>query len=296
VRARIAIASITVLAVVLGVGGCLAWRALNAHLPLRLPVEAGCTVNSADSAEKVPLDVEQMANAATIAAVGIRRGVPRRGIVVALATAMQESKLSNLSGGDRDSIGLFQQRPSQDWGTAAQIQDPRYAAGAFYTALLAVPGWQKLRVTEAAQRVQRSGHPEAYEQWAAQSDVLAGAFVGEAAAAVACTVPDTPSERGAAAARRVGDSLRLDWGNVRTAATADQAGLTLTVRDGKTGWQFAHWLVAHAADTGLRRVGFAGRQWTAKTGSWAAAGSPSPSASGPTDDSRVVAEVYSAAG
>ena len=102
----------------------------------------------------VTLDTTQIANAATIAAVGIRRAMPDQAIVIALATAMQESKLENLDGGDRDSIGLFQQRPSQGWGTPDNIADPRYSAGMFYQALNRVKGWQTMRVTEAAQRVQ----------------------------------------------------------------------------------------------------------------------------------------------
>jgi hypothetical protein len=294
VRGRIVIATLAILAVLAGVGGCLGWRAMTANLPVRLPLSAGCTVSVPDNTERVSLDVEPMGNAATIAAVGIRRGVPSQAIVVALATAMQESKLSNLSGGDRDSIGLFQQRPSQDWGTAKQISDPRYAAGAFYTALLAVPGWEKMRVTDAAQRVQRSAHPEAYEKWATQAEVLTRALTGAAPGAVGCTVPDAPTQRGADAARRVVDGLRLDWGNVRTTPTADQAGLTLTVRNAQTGWQYAHWLVAHAADTGLRRVGFGGREWTAKSGSWGPASSSGASPGGAADSARVVAEVYAA--
>src|SRR6188768_4086943 len=113
-----------------------------------------------------------MANAATIAAVGLTKKVPDRAIVVALATSLQESKLENLSGGDRDSIGLFQQRPSQGWGKPEQISDPRYAATKFYNALLKVKNWQGMRVTEAAQRVQRSAFPEAYEKWADDAQVL----------------------------------------------------------------------------------------------------------------------------
>src|SRR6185312_11817716 len=75
----------------------------------------------------------QVANAAIIVAVGQEMKVPARGLVIALATAMQESTLRNLNYGDRDSVGLFQQRPSQGWGTVAQLTDPRYAAGKFYT-------------------------------------------------------------------------------------------------------------------------------------------------------------------
>jgi hypothetical protein len=108
---------------------------------------------------------EQMANAAVIVAVGAELRVPPRGWVIALATAMQESTLRNLPGGDRDSVGLFQQRPSQGWGTPAQLQDPRYAAGRFYQSLLAVDGWQAMALTDAAQAVQRSAFPDAYAKW-----------------------------------------------------------------------------------------------------------------------------------
>ncbi|MEV0726903.1 C40 family peptidase [Micromonospora purpureochromogenes] len=114
---------------------------------------------------------EQVGHAATIVAVGADRGVPPRGWVIALATAMQESTLRNLPGGDRDSVGLFQQRPSQGWGTPAHLRDPRYAAGQFYTALLAVDGWQSMPLTDAAQAVQRSAYPGAYAKW--ENDAIA---------------------------------------------------------------------------------------------------------------------------
>ncbi|SDM99000.1 Peptidase family M23 [Lentzea albidocapillata subsp. violacea] len=107
-------------------------------------------------------DPDQMANAATIVAVGKQMIVPTRGWVIAIATAMQESGLRNLDYGDRDSLGLFQQRPSQGWGTPAQIMNPTYSATQFYQHLLAVPGWQAMSLTNAAQTVQRSGFPDAY--------------------------------------------------------------------------------------------------------------------------------------
>jgi hypothetical protein len=105
---------------------------------------------------------EQVANARTIITIGNQRRVPREGQVIALATAMQESRLRNLRGGDRDSIGLFQQRPSQGWGTPKQLHDPAYQTQKFYDKLLQTRGWQKMRVTEAAQAVQVSAFPEAY--------------------------------------------------------------------------------------------------------------------------------------
>ncbi|MFF5557004.1 C40 family peptidase [[Kitasatospora] papulosa] len=111
------------------------------------------------------LPAEQIPNAQTIVATGLSLDVPKKGQIVAIATAMQESRLRNLNSGDRDSLGLFQQRPSQGWGTAQQIRDPVFASEQFYKHLLKVDGWQQMKVTQAAQAVQRSGYPDAYAQW-----------------------------------------------------------------------------------------------------------------------------------
>jgi hypothetical protein len=108
-------------------------------------------------------------NATTIVEVGLAMGISQRGLVVALATAMQESQLYNLghlgANNDHDSLGLFQQRPSMGWGSAAQVTDPVYSATAFYLALRRVSGWESMAVTVAAQRVQRSRFPNAYAKW-----------------------------------------------------------------------------------------------------------------------------------
>jgi len=121
-------------------------------------------------------DDEQVANAATIVAVGASMGVPARGWVIAVATAMQESGLRNLGDlgehNDHDSVGLFQQRPSQGWGTPQQLMDPRYAAGKFYQKLLTISGWQSMPLTEAAQAVQTSAYPDAYQRWEADATEL----------------------------------------------------------------------------------------------------------------------------
>ncbi|WP_399890770.1 C40 family peptidase [Streptomyces sp. BBFR51] len=108
---------------------------------------------------------DQVPNAKTIQATGVAMNIPARGQVVALATALQESGLRNLTYGDRDSLGLFQQRPSQGWGTANEILDPVHASTKFYEGLKKVSGWQSLSVTQAAQAVQKSGFPEAYAKW-----------------------------------------------------------------------------------------------------------------------------------
>ncbi|MFE7117597.1 C40 family peptidase [Streptomyces sp. NPDC057654] len=123
------------------------------------------------------LPAEQVPNAQTIVATGLSLDVPAKGEVVALATAMQESRLRNLNYGDRDSLGLFQQRPSQGWGTAQQIRDPVHASESFYQHLLKVDGWQQMTVAQAAQAVQRSGFPDAYARWEPLSTALQKAIV-----------------------------------------------------------------------------------------------------------------------
>ncbi|MBQ0906796.1 C40 family peptidase [Micromonospora sp. U21] len=114
-------------------------------------------------------DTEQLDIAATIIDVGVAKGVPRWGWTVAVATAMQESGLRNLpflgDRNDHDSIGVFQQRPSQGWGTIAQLSKPAHQAGTFFDKLQTVPGWQTMPLTQAAQAVQVSAFPEAYATW-----------------------------------------------------------------------------------------------------------------------------------
>ncbi len=132
------------------------------------------------AARGLDLDAGQLANARIIYAVGVGLGLPERAEIVAIATAMQESGLRNLPYGTSDSLGLFQQRPSQGWGTPAQIMDPVTAARSFYLRLAQVAGWQSMPVTGAAQAVQRSAFPGAYAQWQPIATRLAASFDGGA--------------------------------------------------------------------------------------------------------------------
>lgn len=128
------------------------------------------------------LTEDQVRNAAIIIKVGQDLKVPPRGWVIAVATALQESRLTNLPHlgprNDHDSIGLFQQRPSQGWGTVEELKDPAYQAEKFFAKLVTIPGWERLPLTVAAQRVQRSAYPNAYakhEPLAATTvDILTG--------------------------------------------------------------------------------------------------------------------------
>ncbi|MFY1595758.1 hypothetical protein [Micromonospora sp. WMMD737] len=284
VRTRAVVAGGVVLVVLVAVGIWIVIRQMGGQL--RLPLASRTCTVQADG--RVALDPDQMANAATIAAIGIQRKMPERAVVVALATAYQESGLRNLAGGDRDSVGLFQQRPSQGWGTPEQIRDPRYAARKFYAGLKKVRGWEQMRVTDAAQKVQRSAFPEAYEKWADESEVLTRALLGHATGAVACTVGRDPAMRGEAAATALTRGLSLDWGLAGASTAADLTGLTVPAADELRGWRYAHWLVSHAQDHGVKRVRFGDLEWTARDGTW-----------NRTDDTpatgRVVAEVFAEA-
>jgi hypothetical protein len=159
-----------------------------------LPDPDGCTARV--GSEKVRLSPTQGRYAGLIAGIAVQRGLPARAVSIALATAFQESKLRTLAHGDRDSVGLFQQRPSQGWGSERQLRDPRYAINAFYDALVEINGYQSMRITEAAQAVQRSGFPEAYEEHAAGARALASALTGYSRAAFSCVVAeaDVPEE------------------------------------------------------------------------------------------------------
>jgi hypothetical protein len=167
------------LLIVVAVLSAVAWDTQAGKVPI---ATAECTLPDTS----LTLTAEQVSNAATIAAVARDRGLPDRAVVIALATAQQESRLRNLDYGDRDSLGLFQQRPSQGWGTETQVQDPVYAAGKFYDGLVKVPGWDSGRLTDVAQAVQLSGFPEAYQQWEPMATELVAAMTEDPSHALSC--------------------------------------------------------------------------------------------------------------
>jgi cell wall-associated NlpC family hydrolase len=131
-------------------------------------------------ADGITLGPGQLSNARVIYDVSVTMRLPQRAAVIAEATAMQESGLVNLPYGTSDSLGIFQQRPSQGWGTPAQIMQPVYASTRFYEALASVSGWQSLPLTVAAQAVQGSATPGAYAKWESLADSLVATFSGSA--------------------------------------------------------------------------------------------------------------------
>jgi hypothetical protein len=277
------VVAIVVLAMVVGAGalgvGYLTDRALG----------GGCTATVEGT--EVRLDDEQARNAATVAAISVRRGLPARAASIALATAYQESKIRNVDYGDRDSLGLFQQRPSQGWGTPAQVMDPLYASNAFYAALERVDEYLTLPIDVAAQEVQRSADGTAYRQHEPNARALASALTGHSPHAFSCDVD-------AAAAT---DEAITDTGLTPTAqqlrtrvaavfGTLPQGGFApggvttghsegsahyegravdyffrpVTETNTQRGWALAHFLVAWAEELSVATVIFDDKIWTAR--------------------------------
>lgn len=226
--------------------------------PLPDPEKCRASVNG----HIVGLDPEQGENATLIAAIAVRRGMPARAASIALATAYQESKIRNIDYGDRDSLGLFQQRPSQGWGTEAQIQDPVYAINAFYDALEKVDGYETMRITEAAQIVQRSGFPEAYEDHAEDGRALASALTGYSPGGKFSCVVHQTEDRGNRADLLA--DLDAGFGDLPISNGARQ-DFSIAVGGGEAemrqGWALAQFVVGHARQHHVRAVTFDGRRW-----------------------------------
>ncbi|MTD12933.1 hypothetical protein GIS00_03105 [Nakamurella sp. YIM 132087] len=241
------------------------------------------------TAPAVSLTAVQLQHASTINAIGLSRELPERARIIAVATAWQESGLRNLPGGDRDSVGLFQQRPSQGWGTVAQVGDPVYASNAFYDALEQVDGWESMSLTAAAQAVQYSGYPDAYAKWEPTATTLVRELSGAADLALSCragaqgpspvtatrTAVSGAAEANAALGLLLADAQAELGGLTVVSATGGAAVLSAQVpglSDTDAARALAGWLVAHAAGDGVADVTVAARRWT--TAGWAATDAP----------------------
>jgi len=283
-RAAVVGASALAALVVLVAGGVFALRELVGGLP----GESACTVEVDGTG--VSLDAEQARYAATIAAVSVRRDLPARAASIALATALQESKIRNVDYGDRDSLGLFQQRPSQGWGSPEQILDPYYATNQFYTALEEVDGYPQLPIDEAAQQVQRSADGSAYAAHEPDARALASALTGYSPAAFSCQVdpPEASGEQpGSEGLTRMAQAVRAEVvsafgdldaggfapGGVRTGHAAGSAHYDgravdyffrpITEANTRRGWALAQFLVAQAERLSIATVIYDDRIWTA---------------------------------
>ncbi|TWP34546.1 hypothetical protein [Leekyejoonella antrihumi] len=223
-------------------------------------------------------DPEQAANASTITDVGLfKLGLPNRASDIALTTALQESKLRNLTYGDLDSIGLFQQRPSQGWGTSAQIQDPVFASTSFYHALVKVAGWQQLSVASAAQAVQKSGFPSAYDAHTTQGETLTAVLSGATPEGIGCRLDSATSSTAPAA---LVTKLAAQSG---VQATASTSSVTYRAPNATAAQAIGAWAVAHAQSDGVTSVTVGDRAWQRDRGqdgwTWHPATSPTSSGS-----------------
>ncbi|PYI69403.1 hypothetical protein CVV68_03140 [Arthrobacter livingstonensis] len=255
-RALLAWLTVTALAAALLIAGGV-WVAGYFRDSLAPPLAIGCTATVGTGTYR--LAVDQTENAALISALSVQRGMPARAASIALATSLQESKLRNIDYGDLDSVGLFQQRPSQEWGTAEQIMDPVYSATAFYNVLEKVPGYVDMPLNDAAQIVQRSGFPQAYAQHEGLSRAFASALTGQSPAALNCTLaPATP----VGTPKTLEAALDAVLGPLPVTSTAGESSTTVTVPVPATmGWEVAHWSVANAQQFGITKVSYDGRRW-----------------------------------
>ena len=235
------------------------------------PPPPGCQAGT--GVQAIDLEPEQAAVAATIAGVAARHRLPPRAVTIALAAALQESKLRNLDYGDRDSVGIFQQRPSEGWGSATQLQNPVYATTKFYAVLAQVHGYATMPVYQAAQDVQHSADGSAYQQWTDLAGQLTGYFTGKSPHSVSCWYTPSGQANLAGAEKQV----RQTFGPAGRKAvvvriTTDRSGkknvkstAVLHVQRA-TAWTVASWLVAHAQAYHLSQIRYAGFSWKAANG------------------------------
>jgi hypothetical protein len=240
-----------VLLIAAGVGAF--WWLRSRNLTEPVPGQQRCVATANNKMAVV--DLEQAHFASIIAGVSVRRGLSPRAASIALATAYQETGIRNLTYGDRDSVGLFQQRPSQGWGTKQQLMDPSYAAGRFYDALVKIKNWETEDINNVAQKVQRSGYPEAYNDHEADARVLASALTGQSPAGFSCL------DRAGAAGdvKELRRSLQRTFGNLDD--SADGSVITIRARGDSRAWAYAHYAVANASLYGVTTVKIESQSW-----------------------------------
>ncbi len=247
-RGGIALLVVVIVLGALAVGARTLWRAAQSVVR-----PDGCEVSS------YFLELEQAQVASAIVGVVLKRELPERAAVLTIGAALQESKLRNIPAGqgDRDSVGILQQRPSQGWGTPEQIADVRYATGKFLDALVRVPDWQEGSLATVVQTVQISADGSAYARHEDQAQALTDALFGNAPAGVSCRF-DKPERSAKPAA--VAAALTRDLPVSAPSVTAR----TVTATD--AGWATAAWFVCNADRLGIESVRHGGKRWSYSDG------------------------------
>lgn len=270
-RRRPARVVVTVLvALLLLVGGVLAVNRLTGTDP---SFTARCVAGTEGDA--AALDLEQSDTAALIGAVALERELPARALTIAIATAMQESRIRNIDYGDRDSLGIFQQRPSQDWGSPEEIMDPYYSTNAFYDVLVTIDGYQEMEITDAAQAVQRSAFPNAYAQHESLARHFASAMTGYSPSTLTCRLPPAGTDAAEGVPEQLRSRLALDLPSLEVADDGARQVIDAVALGGGTqaeqrGWAVAAWVLLTAEHTGASWVTVDGQVWDRAEGAQAA--------------------------
>jgi hypothetical protein len=247
-----ALLAVLVVGVIVGIGAY-GLHSLWSSVKSRFTADS-CTVGSYD------LDPSQASVASTVVAAvtTYRVHLPDRAAVLVLAAALQESKLTNIppGQGDRDSVGVLQQRPSQGWGggDANKLTDVTEATKEFLDHLVKVPHWQRRPLAEVVQDVQISADGSLYAQHEPEAAALANALLGRTPAGISC---DFAAPTQVASATRVATLAGKQLG-LETPTAVDRH----VVRVPGAHWQTAAWFVANADRLGIEKVAYAGREWS----------------------------------
>ncbi|CAN5380824.1 cobalt transporter [soil metagenome] len=247
-RGAVAILVVIAAVVALAVGGRQLWD--KARTAIR---SDGCDFGSYN------LTLSRAQNASQMTSVVIKRALPERAAVLVLGAALQESKLDNIASGDgdRDSVGVLQQRPSQGWGSATNLANVSYATGKFLDALVKVPNWTTASLASVVQEVQVSADGTAYAKHEAEAQALADVLMGKTAAGVTCNFSQ-PAK--IASVGTVSNRIVLDLPVNRPSVS----GTSVSVSGAS--WATAAWFVTHASSYGIDKVAYAGRVWTRAKG------------------------------
>ena len=261
-KALIAVAiMVVVLAVIVGIVGVWQWASSLKRIQ---PLFSQPICETTTEYQRAELSIEQSQNAVIITSIAAERGLAPRAVSIALTTAFQESKILNLDYGDRDSLGLFQQRPSQGWGTPEQIMDPYYSTGKFYDAMVNVKDWESADIGDVAQAVQRSGFPDAYDKHVSRARLLASALSGQTPASWSCLVVDpVPADPD-----QLLDAMTLGFGstietNLTSVTDSTPAQITIEATSEAVAWSSAAFAQSWASLTGVSGVRVGTLQWQA---------------------------------
>ena len=240
-----------VLLIAIGVGGFLFLRSRGLTGPA--PGQQRCVASANE--RSVSIDLEQAQYASIIVGLSVKRGLPPRAASIAMATVYQETGIRNLDYGDSDSVGLFQQRPSQGWGTRKQLLDPYYATGKFYETLVKIDDWENGDITEVAQQIQRSSYPDAYSDHEEDARVLASALTGHSPTGFSCL----EREGNPGKTRALVSSIEKTFGKVQDQTRAKVIGID--AGSSTLAWAYGSYALANSQRYGVVSVKVGGHQW-----------------------------------